>query len=357
MPGSENRTVTGWRKVSRFYRRPPGFGWLLALVTIPLLLALIGYGITDRSKLDINAPNINAPNVAAPSVPSVSLPALSFAPLAILRNGNVVTLNGDVPDIATRTGLLDMLKGVFGSGIELVDNLNIKPGVKVPDVAALGSLFKAAVTMPDFKFKIDGDTVTLIGTAASEAVKSAVTAAAKAAWPNLNLLNNIQVSTQEAQAAPSAPESPTPTPTPTPAPAPAPSGSAPAQTPAPGPAGDCGNLQADITALMSTPVRFVTNGYTLSAGTQQQLSRVAEKLKGCHNARVAVNGYTDNTGNDGINVPLSTARAKSVADFLVSQGVPADSVTSKGFGSADPVASNATPDGRAQNRRVAITVS
>jgi len=321
----------------------------------------MGYGITDRSKLDINGPNINAPNVAAPSlsvsVPSVSPPSLSFAPLAILRNGNVITLNGDLPDIATRTGLLDMLKGVFGNGVQLIDNLNIKAGVTAPDLSSLGSVFKAALSMPDFKFKIVGDTVTLLGTAASDAVKSAVEAAAKAAWPNLKLLNNIEVSTGETQAAPSATGTPAPTPTPQPSPAPTPSGSAPAQTPAPSPAGDCGNLQADITALMSTPVRFVTNGYTLSAGTREQLSRVAEKVKGCHNARIAVNGYTDNTGNDGINVPLSTARAKSVADFLVSQGLPANSVTSKGFGSADPVASNATPDGRAQNRRVAITVS
>lgn len=350
MPGSETPTVTGWRKASRFYRRPPGFGWLLALMAIPLLVALIGYGITDRSKLDINGPNISAPNVAAPtlslSVPSVSLPGVSFAPLAILRNGNVITLNGDLPDIAARTGLFDMLKGVFGSGVQLVDNLNIKAGVTAPDLSSLGAVFKAAVSVLDFKFKIVGDTVSLIGTAASDAVKSAVEAAAKAAWPNLKLLNNIEVSTGETQAAPSA----SGTPAPTPAPAPTP-------TPAPSPAGDCGNLQADITALMSTPVRFVTNGYTLSAGTRNQLSQVAEKVKGCHNARVAVNGYTDNTGNDGINVPLSTARAKSVADFLVSQGVPANSVMSKGFGSADPVASNATSDGRAQNRRVAITVS
>ena len=67
-------------------------------------------------------------------------------------------------------------------------------------------------------------------------------------------------------------------------------------------------------------------------------------------------GYTDNTGNDAINVPLSGNRAKSVAD-LVSQGVAGNTVTSQGFGSADPIASNDTPDGRAQNRRVEIAVS
>lgn len=341
MPGSEDRNVTGWRRVSRFYRRPPGFGWLVALAAIPLLLALIGQGMADRSKLDVAAPSITAPSVSAPSVnPS----GMSFAPLSILRNGNVVTLNGDLPDIGARTRLLDMLRGVFGSGVQLVDNLNIKPGVTAPNFSSLASVFNAAVSMPDFKLKINGETVTLIGTAASDAVRSAVEAAAKMTWPNLKLSNEIQVSAKTPQT--QAPKSEPPSASPTPAPAPAPSR-----------AGDCGTLQADITALMRTPVTFATNGYTLSRGTQQQLIRVAEKVKGCHSAHLTVNGYTDNTGNDGINVPLSASRAKSVATFLVAHGVPADSITSKGFGSADPVASNATPSGRAHNRRVAITVS
>jgi peptidoglycan-binding protein ArfA len=356
MPGSENPTVTAWRKVSRFYRRPPGGGWLLAVAAIPLLLALIDVGMADRSKLDITANRVAVPSLSAPSV---STPGLSFAPLAVLRNGNVITLNGDLPDIATRTWLLDMLTGVYGSDVELVDNLNIKPGVAVPDSAALISVFRAAVTMPDFKFTINGDTVTLIGTAASGAVKSAVEAAAKAAWPNLELSNNIlvlpdAVEAPSAPASPSAPEAPA---SPSPSPLSPSASRNSANTPTPAPAGDCVDLQADITALMSIPVTFVTNSQALSPATRQQLSRVAERLKGCRSAHVAVSGYTDNTGNDGINVPLSTSRAKAVADFLVAQGVPANSVTVKGFGSADPVAGNATPEGRAQNRRVAITVS
>lgn len=362
MPGSENRTATGWRTESRFYRRPPGPGWLVALAAIPLLLALIGLGVADRERIDITAgdatwPEVPVPSLSMPAAPEANTPGISFAPLSILRNGNVITLNGDLPDVATRTGLIEMLKGLFGSGVQLVDNLNIKPGVKVPDAAALGSVFKAAVSMPDFKFKISGGTVTLIGTAASGAVKSAVEAAAKAAWPNLVISDNIlvlpdvpeapgpEVPRPEAPNTPAAPGSPAPKPVP------------PSASPAPDPAGDCGKLQADVTALMATPVTFVTNGHTLSPGTRRQLSRVAETLKGCRSAQVTVSGYTDNTGNDGINVPLSTDRAKAVADFLVAQGVPASSVTAKGFGSADPVASNATPDGRAQNRRVAITVS
>ena len=57
-----------------------------------------------------------------------------------------------------------------------------------------------------------------------------------------------------------------------------------------------------------------------------------------------------------MNVPLSKNRARSVADYLVSQGVPAGSVTAEGAGSSRPVAGNDTPDGRAQNRRTEIIV-
>ena len=68
-------------------------------------------------------------------------------------------------------------------------------------------------------------------------------------------------------------------------------------------------------------------------------------------------GFTDNTGTDAINIPLSANRAKAVADYLVSQGLAGDHVTSSGSGSADPIAGNDTAEGRAQNRRVEITVN
>jgi peptidoglycan-binding protein ArfA len=86
------------------------------------------------------------------------------------------------------------------------------------------------------------------------------------------------------------------------------------------------------------------------------LTQVADELKACPDARVEVVGHTDDSGDDAINMPLSADRAKTVADSLVSQGVAGDHVTSRGVGAAEPVASNATPEGRAQNRRVAITV-
>ena len=324
MPGSEdNRTITGYRTASRFYRRPPGPAWWLALLAIPLLLGLIGWAGLDKkdADVDVTMPSVNpsatltAPNVNTPEVnaPNVNLPNLSFAPLSILRNGNGFTLSGDLPDLAAKTSLLDSLKLAFGPDINLTDNLNIKAGVNAPDFSMLGSVLKAAVDIPDFNFDLNGDTLTLTGTAPSEDVKADVEAAAKAAWPDMKIVNNIQVQ-----------------------------GAAPTPAPAPG-GGACATLQADITGLLRTPINFQTDGFSLVPASQQQLTQVADKLKACPDPSVTVVGHTDSSGNDAINIPLSGNRAKSVADYLVSQGVAADRVTSKGVGSAEPIASNDTP--------------
>ena len=314
-------------------------------MAIPLLLGLIGWAGLNKSDNDVNltlpsvnpsatltAPNVNVPDVNAPDV---NLPNLSFAPLSILRSGNGFTLSGDLPDLAAKTSLLDNLKLAFGPDINLTDNLNIKAGVNAPDFSVLGTVLKEAVDIPDFNFDLNGDTLTLTGTAPSEAVKADVEAAAKAAWPNMKITNNIQVVA-------------TPTPQAPPGPA----------TPAPAPGGGpCATLQADITALLRTPINFQTDGFSLAPASQQQLTQIADKLKACPDPSVSVVGHTDSSGNDAINIPLSCNRAKSVADYLISQGVAGNRVTTKGVGSAEPTASNDTPAGMAQNRRVDITVS
>lgn len=313
-------TATEWRRESRYYRRTPGLGWLLGLLLIPLLLGLIGWGTLGKPKVSVSTPSVSI------TAPSLSVPSLSFAPLSIIRNGNDFTLTGDLPDLAAKTSLLDALKAALGPGVNLIDKLNIKAGVSVPDFSGFGGLFKAAIDIPDFNFDLSGDTLTLTGTAPSEAVKAGVEAAAKAAWPNVTIVNNIVV--KGATATP------------------------PATT-----GGDCGSLQADITSALNAPINFETDGFTLTPATKQMLTAVAAKIKACPQAKIAVTGYTDNTGNDGINIPLSNNRAKSVGDYLVSQGLSASGVSTSGRGAANPVASNDTAAGRAQNRRVEITVS
>jgi peptidoglycan-binding protein ArfA len=338
MAGSgEDRTIAEWRTDSRLYRRRPGLGWLIALIAVPLLLALIGWGATGRSA--------KTPEVALPSVnPSATLtvPAASpsasptaeaggqFGAMSIVRTGKGFTLTGEVPDDATKASLPDTIRQAM-PGATIVDNLTVKPGVKAPEFAGLGALFGAAIDVTDFGANLVGDTVTLTGTADSEEAKAAAESAAKATWPNVMVVNNINVTAASA------------------------SSSAPA--PAPAPAGACSSLQADITDLLKTPINFDTDGFTLAPASAQVVAQIADKVKACPGSKLAVVGYTDNTGNDAINVPLSTNRAKAVADALVSDGLTAPDVASSGEGSANPIADNGTPAGRAQNRRVEITVS
>ena len=71
-------------------------------------------------------------------------------------------------------------------------------------------------------------------------------------------------------------------------------------------------------------------------------------------ARVTIIGHTDSTGTDAINNPLSVNRAASVRDYLVARGVPMSSISIDGRGAREPIATNATAEGRARNRRVEI---
>ncbi|MCB1917462.1 MAG: OmpA family protein [Rhodocyclaceae bacterium] len=86
------------------------------------------------------------------------------------------------------------------------------------------------------------------------------------------------------------------------------------------------------------------------------LSRFAETLHQNPSTTVRIIGHTDSTGSDGVNDPLSARRAASARDFLVDRGVDAGRIAIAGRGSRQPVASNETAQGRAQNRRVEIYV-
>ena len=348
MAGSEeDGPIADWRTDSRFYRRQPGFGWLLALLIVPLLLALIGWSAAGRANRDdvLALPSVDPS--ATLTVPSTPAPALgtsrapaddrAFGPMSIVRSGNGFTLTGELPDAGMKASLLDSIRQAM-PGARIVDELTIDPAVKGPEFSALGALFGTALDVDGFSSTLVDDTLTLTGRAPSVEVKAAAAASAGVAWSNVRIVNDIQV--DAAGATPSAPTSPSPAQTP----------------PVPAPGRRCATLQADVTGLLRTPITFVTDGFTLASGSQRLIGRIADTLKACPGAKVAVVGYTDNTGGEEVNVPLSASRAKAVADALVSDGVPAGGVTSRGAGSAKPVAGNDTAAGRAQNRRVEISV-
>jgi len=122
-------------------------------------------------------------------------------------------------------------------------------------------------------------------------------------------------------------------------------------------------LQGVIRVTLANGILFPEGGWQLSEKGKSTLDRLAPVLSQLAGQRIEVKGYTDNLPigpelRDRFpnNVALSNARAQSVADELQAQGVPPAILVVTGYGDADPVASNETPQGRAKNRRVVMDI-
>lgn len=104
-------------------------------------------------------------------------------------------------------------------------------------------------------------------------------------------------------------------------------------------------------------VLFAFGKYDLKPEARERLAKLSGIVIAHPGLHLDIEGYTDNVGSDAINQTLSEQRANAVKEYLVSQGLDASSITTKGFGKAMPVADNATAAGRQQNRRVEIVIS
>jgi len=104
-------------------------------------------------------------------------------------------------------------------------------------------------------------------------------------------------------------------------------------------------------------VLFDTAKFNLRMPAQLGLAKLSGIVLSHPGLKLAIEGYTDTTGTAAFNQTLSAQRANAVRDYLVQQGLDAGTVTAQGFGPANPVASNDTPQGRQQNRRVEIIIS
>lgn len=113
-------------------------------------------------------------------------------------------------------------------------------------------------------------------------------------------------------------------------------------------------IQSSVVTLQG--VHFETGSARLTAGSSAILSQAAAALSGQPSMRIEVRGHTDSVGSEQSNQVLSARRAQSVVDFLAQNGIDAARLQSTGFGEGDPVADNATAEGRASNRRVEFRV-
>lgn len=115
------------------------------------------------------------------------------------------------------------------------------------------------------------------------------------------------------------------------------------------------NGLAAVKVTFDSGILFQTNKYDLNANAKNDLAKFATVLKNNADCQVDIQGYTDSTGNDGINLPLSENRAKSVYNYLTSCGVQTSQFKNiAGYGSSNPVADNSTAAGRQANRRVEV---
>lgn len=111
-----------------------------------------------------------------------------------------------------------------------------------------------------------------------------------------------------------------------------------------------------LIVTMPQDVLFAVDSYTVQPGLRADILTVAQNLQRYPNSTVQVVGHTDNTGDAGYNQQLSERRANAVADVLMNGGVPFGRIQTYGRGEDQPVASNLTEQGRAQNRRVEIVI-
>src|ERR1700758_3548109 len=123
-------------------------------------------------------------------------------------------------------------------------------------------------------------------------------------------------------------------------------------------------LQNAIKVTVNDQLLFPSGDWQMPVTAQQTIAKMIPILAPMQQTKIMVNGYTDNVPigpglrRQGItsNLILSQKRADNVMQFMISQGVNASLISAQGFGEADPVASNDTEDGRAQNRRVELTL-
>ena len=104
-------------------------------------------------------------------------------------------------------------------------------------------------------------------------------------------------------------------------------------------------------------VLFRSGSVDLLPAARERLAKVSGIVLAYPSLHVSIEGHTDSVGSDEYNQDLSERRAQSVRDYFVRGGIPAGTVDARGFGKAEPVASNETPEGRQQNRRVELVLS
>ncbi|MPZ57567.1 MAG: OmpA family protein [Rhizobiales bacterium] len=272
--------------------------------------------------------------VAITSAPVTTTPA-SVVPsrLAISNDNGVVTFSGTVRDQAARTSIIDSLNGVFGSNAVKGDIVVDPNAASTPWLANLRSALEQ-FKMPGLQAVFDGNSLNLGGTV-GDADRDRLLTSLKSTFGSSGLTfaaadrmsSLVSDATNKATAALAA-------------------------------LGTGFRTTALLDILNKSIINFPTGNAEIPAVSRALLQQAATPFKQLPAGTVVeIGGYTDNTGDPTANLQLSQHRADAVRNALIQSGVNPGMLVAKGYGSANPVASNDTAEGRFQNRRIAYQVS
>jgi outer membrane protein OmpA-like peptidoglycan-associated protein len=114
--------------------------------------------------------------------------------------------------------------------------------------------------------------------------------------------------------------------------------------------------QDNLSITMKSDVLFDSGSSLIKPGGYDEIARIADVLNRYPQTRVTVEGHTDSTGSNSLNLRLSEERARAVGEALIARGVDPGRITTVGLGASRPIASNTTEAGKQLNRRVAILI-
>lgn len=238
----------------------------------------------------------------------------------LTTSGAKATIDGYLPDAASKTKLLEALRARFGGGV--TDRVEVVPGAPAGFVDAVLKILPGLGRLSDGGFELSGSTVTVRGGVLTEAIGRQVLDRLKGLLPAGFAL---------------APSAPTVLPPP--------------------PQVDASTCQTRLARVQSgEKILFETGKARLDERSIAVLDALVGGALACLSARITVEGHTDSDGDPGANQALSEARAAAVVDYLKAAGIDASRLTSIGYGETRPVAGNETAEGKQMNRRIDFRV-
>ncbi|MEN4921535.1 OmpA family protein [Achromobacter spanius] len=238
--------------------------------------------------------------------------AATVVPANVIPQPGQVVASGAVPDEATKADVLQRLQKVYGVG-NVIDRIDVGGVVAPPNWSQhVGKLLDSPLKQINRgQLEIDGTQIRLRGEVDNEASRQQIASTfATSLNPTYKIVNGLRVS--------------------------------------------AGKDEQDVldNLLSNRVVEFETGSTRLTARGRELLDRVADAVPKLRADKIQIIGHTDSSGSRSTNLALSQARADAVRDYLVDKGLPVSRFEAMGAGPDQPVATNATPEGRAKNRRI-----